>query len=336
VHDHPTPRWLIAAFAGLFLLAGAAVAAWSVELPYLAFSPGPIGDAVGAVAIDESVPVFEPDGQLYVLTVSAQGLNPYEVVAAAFDPAVDVVRRELVRREGESDEEYRLRQLNLMDQSKETAVRVALDRLGIDPTELARGAVVGGVLPDAPAADLLAEGDVIEAVDGAPVVLVDDLRAALAGKAPGDTVEITVRRGAERLRFDVRLYERSDEPGRALIGILTTTFFPIDIDSRNVGGPSAGMMYTLAVMEVLDSGSITGGNVIAGTGTIDLDGAIGPVGGIRQKVVAAEAAGARIVLVPAANLEEALSAPRGEIEIVAVGTIDEALEAIAALPPAGT
>ncbi|MFO7548721.1 MAG: S16 family serine protease [Acidimicrobiia bacterium] len=336
MHEHPAPRWLIGAFAGLFLFAGSAVAAWSIELPYLAFSPGPIGDAVGAVVIDESVPVFEPDGQLYLLTVSAQGLNPYEVVAASLDPAVDVVRRELVRREGESDEEFRLRQLNLMDQSKETAVRVALDRLGIDPAELARGAVVGGVLPDAPAAAQLVEGDVIESVDGMPVVLVDDLRAALAEKAPGDIVEVMVRRGSERLPFDVQLYERADEPGRALIGILTTTFFPIEIDSRNVGGPSAGLMYALAVMEVLAPESITGGNVIAGTGTIDLDGVVGPVGGIRQKVVAAEAAGARIVLVPAGNLEEALSAPRQDIEIVAVGSIDEALGALAALPPAGT
>lgn len=321
------------AFAGLFVVAGLSVAAWSIELPFLAFSPGPIGDAADAVEVDDSVPVFDVEGELYVLTVSSQGINPYELVVAAVDPSIDVVRRELVRREGETNEDYRIRQLQLMDQSKETAIRVALDRLEIDPNELAQGAEVSATLPDAPAADVLEAGDVIEAVDGERVVLVDDLREALAPKSPGDTVSLTVRRDGEVIDVIVDLYSREDEPDRALIGILTTTFFPIDIDSANVGGPSAGMMYTLAVMDMLSDQSLTKGNIIAGTGTIDIDGTVGPIGGVRQKVVAAEAAGARVMLVPQANYEAALTAPRDDLQIVAVDTIDDVLEVLEELPP---
>lgn len=329
---HPSPRWLAAAFAGLFVLAGLSVAAWSVQLPFLAFSPGPIGDAAASVEIADSVPAFDVEGELYVLTVSSQGINPYELIVAAVDPSVDVVRRELVRREGETNEEYRIRQLQLMDQSQETAIRVALDRLDIDPAELARGAEVSATLPDAPAADVLEDGDVIEAVDGKRVVLVDDLREALAPMSPGDTVTLTVRRDGELIDVAVDLYAREDEPDRALIGILTTTSFPIDIDSSNVGGPSAGMMYTLAVMDILTGESLTKGNVIAGTGTIQEDGSVGAIGGVRQKVVAAEAAGARLMLVPESNYEAALTAPRNDLEIVAVATIDDAIRALEELP----
>lgn len=301
-------------------------------MPFLAFSPGPIGDAAASVEIADSVPAFDVEGELYVLTVSSQGINPYELIVAAVDPSVDVVRRELVRREGETNEEYRIRQLQLMDQSQETAIRVALDRLDIDPAELARGAEVSATLPDAPAADVLEDGDVIEAVDGKRVVLVDDLREALAPMSPGDTVTLTVRRDGELIDVAVDLYAREDEPDRALIGILTTTSFPIDIDSSNVGGPSAGMMYTLAVMDILTGESLTKGNVIAGTGTIQEDGSVGAIGGVRQKVVAAEAAGARLMLVPESNYEAALTAPRNDLEIVAVATIDDAIRALEELP----
>src|SRR5690606_7754735 len=102
--------------------------------------------------------------------------------------------------------------------------------------------------------------------------------------------------------------------------------FWIDIDTGIVGGPSAGMMYTLAIIDVLTPGSLTGGRVVAGTGTIDLEGSVGEVGGVRQKVVAAEAAGAEYMFVPAGNLAAAESAPRGDMELVAVESIDDALE----------
>jgi PDZ domain-containing protein len=112
--------------------------------------------------------------------------------------------------------------------------------------------------------------------------------------------------------------------------------FPIDveIDSSNIGGPSAGMMYTLAIMNVLTPEDITHGLRIAGTGTITTNGEVGPIGGIRQKVVGATLSGAEYILVPEANYEEALTVDIESAEIVAVSTIDDALDFLATLEPA--
>src|SRR5690606_16294275 len=122
-----------------------------------------------------------------------------------------------------------------------------------------------------------------------------------------------------------------------LVGILAATLnpqYPIDINSANVGGPSAGLMYTLAIIEVLRADDLTNGHVVAGTGTVAGDGTVGAIGGIRQKVVAAEAAGAEVILVPEGNYESALSAERTTIDIVPVATVDQALDYLEALPVA--
>jgi PDZ domain-containing protein len=148
---------------------------------------------------------------------------------------------------------------------------------------------------------------------------------------------VTVQRQGETLDLEIELTGADDDPNRALVGILAQTLnpqYPVDINSANVGGPSAGMMYALGIIDVLTPGDITNGHVVAGTGTIAPDGSVGGIGGIRQKVVAAEAAGAEIVLVPASNYEDALTAPSDDIEIVKIATIDEALSYLESLPAA--
>jgi PDZ domain-containing protein len=141
---------------------------------------------------------------------------------------------------------------------------------------------------------------------------------------------VTVLRGEETLRLEIELAERDDDPGVPMIGVvlgeLTGPPFPLEIEAGDVGGPSAGMMHTLAIIDTLTEGELTNGHVIAGTGTINVDGTIGNIGGIRQKVVAAEAAGATHILVPAGNHESALTAERESIEIVPIETIDDAIE----------
>ena len=331
---HRTPRWVVALFAGLFVSAGLAIGAWSVELPYLAFSPGPVGDAVDSVIVESDVQVYRPDGELLMLTVSAQDLNLYEVIATALDPAVDLVPRQAVRREGETDEQYRSRQLDLMDQSIQTAISVALSRAGYDPGP-ERYRIVE-VLGGYPASDVLEPGDVLVSVDGAQIGTADDTRAALADNVPGDRVPITVERNNEILDVQVELVAAEGED-RAVIGITIGPFIanpPLDIDSGTIGGPSAGMMYTLAIIDLLNPEQLTRGHIVAGTGTIRGDGTVGAIGGIRQKVVAAEASGAELMLVPESNYEEALTAPRSSMELVPVGSIDDALAALAALDTA--
>ena len=165
----------------------------------------------------------------------------------------------------------------------------------------------------------------------------DDPRTALSDNQPGDRVKIVVDRGGDILELEIELGRASEEEDRAVIGISVGPVIadpPVDIDAANIGGPSAGMMFTLAVIDLLGEGQLTKGNVIAGTGTIRGDGTVGAIGGIRQKVVAAEAAGADVMLVPRSNYDQALTAPREAMELIPVDTIDDALAALEALEPA--
>jgi PDZ domain-containing protein len=301
--------------------------AWNVELPYLAFGPGPVSDAADSIVVEE-VDIFPPDGELLMLTVVSQDVNVFEALIAGIDPTIDLVRKQAVRRAGESDEEYRSRVLQQMDDSNFRSIKVALDRLDIEmiPYEVVINEFVAGV----PAESVLELGDTITEVDGVPVTSVEDIRPVTESLGVGDILQVTVLRGEETLRLEIELAERDDDPGVPMIGVvlgeLTGPPFPLEIEAGDVGGPSAGMMHTLAIIDTLTEGELTNGHVIAGTGTINVDGTIGNIGGIRQKVVAAEAAGATHILVPAGNHESALTAERESIEIVPIETIDDAIE----------
>jgi PDZ domain-containing protein len=310
-----------------------------MNLPVYAFSSGPVGDAVAVVEVAETE-VYNPQGELIMLTVSTQEVNLFEAVAAALDPDVDLVPREAVRPRDESDEEFVLRNRSLMDTSTQTAITLALHRLGYDITPVSDGVRVAEVVPDTPAASVLQVDDVIVGVAGQEVTLVEELGPIVTGFQVGDTIELDIRRGAAEESVEVELVPRTDDPARAMIGISVETLnprfdfpFPIAIEAGQIGGPSAGMMYTLAVMDLLGPDDLTKGHVIAGTGTIDLEGNVGAIGGVRQKVVAAEAAGAEYMLVPQANLAEAENARRTRMQLIGVATLDDALAFLAGLPP---
>jgi len=323
--------WPLYFLGGLFIAAVLAVAAWNIEIPYLAYSPGPVSDASDIIVTD-GVAVFPPDGELLMLTVSSQDVNVFEAVVAGFDPSIDLVRREKVRRADETDEEYRERVLQQMDTSQEVAISVALSHLGYEmvPT----GVLVIEILEGTPADDTLEIGDLIESMNGEPMVELSDLTNALAGLAPGDVVAMDIVRTGSDTTVMVELAE--SEEGGAMIGVtvhqLDEPPFPIQIETGVVGGPSAGMMQTIAIIDTLSEGEMTHGHVVAGTGTIGPDGTIGGIGGIRQKVVAAEAAGADYMLLPQGNYEAALTADRDDMELVPVAHVDEAIEFLNDLP----
>lgn len=333
--DSSRPRWLTAAVVALVMAGVLAVAAWSVPLPYLALSAGPVTNVVGAVEVFDEVDSYTPDGSLMMLTVLFQEVNAYEVAAAIADPTVDIVRRERIRPRDETDEEYRERGLQQMDQSKENAIAVGLDRAGATDAISSDGVEVVSVTDGAPAESVLREGDIVRSIGGTNVSLAQDIGELLATLSPGDVVQVTYVREGVEATGDVELTASQDDPDRALVGILARSVnprYPVDIDSENVGGPSAGLMYALGIVDLLTPNDLTNGHVVAGTGTIAADGTVGGIGGIRQKVVAAEAAGAEIVLVPESNYEAALTAPIDDIDIVSVGTIDQALAYLEALP----
>ena len=321
----------LTAAAVVFFIVGLVVMAWNISLPLVAYSPGPTSDAVDAVVV-EGAETFPPAGEMIMLTVQSQDLNVFEAILAGVDPTLDVLGRQVVRPPDESDEEYRRRNLQLMDQSTQTAIGVALARLDLSDVE--QETFITGYAADTPAGAVLEIGDRIVSLEGTEIVEPDDLSPALEGYGPGDSVTIEVERDGELLDYDIQLDAFEEDPDRPFIGIVVRPLpYWIDVDSGIVGGPSAGMMYSLAIIDVLSPGNLTAGRVVAGTGTVDPEGNVGTIGGIRQKVVAAEAAGAEYMLVPSGNYDQALTAPRESLELVPVETVDEALEFLESLEP---
>jgi Lon-like protease len=327
--------WPLYLIGALLFVGFMTVIAWNVELPYLAYSPGPVSDAADTVVVEE-VAFYPPEGELLMLTIVGQDVNVFEALIAGFDPTIDLVRREAVRREGETDQEYRNRVLQQMDDSNFRAITVALEHLGYEmqPSEVVINEIVDGV----PAASVLELGDTVVSVEGTGIDSLDDFGPVLEGAEPGDVIGMTLARNGESVEVEVELAEREEEPGTPMIGIvlgqLTEAPFPISLEAGDVGGPSAGMMHAIAIIDALTEGELTKGRAIAGTGTIQLDGSVGSIGGIRQKVVGAEAAGAEYILVPEGNYESALTAERDDIEIVSVSTLDEAIAFLDTLEPA--
>lgn len=313
--------------AGFLLFGGLlSVILWNVELPYLAWSSGPVSDAADAIEV-EGPEIFAPDGELLMLTVLSQDVNVFEALIAGVDPTIDLIAKEKVRPPDESDEDYRTRVLSQMDESQTRAITVALAELGYEM--IPQDVIVNEIVVGLPADGVLELGDIVTSVNGMDVARATDVTAALEGHKPGDQITLgVVREGSER-EVEVTLAARDDDPESPIIGIvlreLTEPPFPVAIEAGNVGGPSAGMMHALAIIDTLTPGQLTKGNVIAGTGTIQFDGTVGNIGGIRQKVPAAEAAGATVILVPAGNYEEALTAHRNGIEIVPIATLEEAV-----------
>lgn len=313
--------------AGFLLFGGLlSVILWNVELPYLAWSSGPVSDAADTIEI-EGPEVFAPDGELLMLTVLSQDVNIFEAFIAGVDPTIDLVAKEKVRPPDESDEEYRTRVLSQMDESQTRAITVALAELGYEmvPQEVIINEIVVGL----PADGVLELGDVVTSINGEEITRAADVPAAIAGLEPGTQITVGVVREGSVREVEVTLAARENDPESPIIGVvlreITEPPFPVAIEAGNVGGPSAGMMHALAIIDNLTPGQLTKGHVVAGTGTIQFDGTVGNIGGIRQKVPAAEAAGATVILVPAGNYEEALTAHRNGIEIVPIATLEEAV-----------
>ena len=249
--DRGVPRWPLAVIGGLSLAGVLAVGLWNLSLPYYAFSDGPVGDALEAVVV-EQVDVYPADGSLLLLTVSSQEVNPYEALIAAFDPSVDLVPREAVRPPDESDSEFTQRNLEAMDNSKEVAIGVGLQRAGYQLEFESDGVRIAALVEGTPASRVLEVGDLIDSVNGVPVRFSEDVAEALEGRSIGDVIEIAVNREGSQVVFPIELVAHISDATRPMIGITAETVnlrpgrppFPIDIESGLIGGPSAGMMYS--------------------------------------------------------------------------------------------
>lgn len=331
-------RYWVAFAVAAFVLVLAVSAAVLVETPYATLAPGSARSTGPLVSVD-GTDVYPAEGELLFLTVGVDGhVTLLEAAAAWVDPDAEVLPREAVFGEGVTEEQNRELNAIAMVGSKQTAVVVALTRLGFELSPTGTGAVILSTQPDTPAAAALEVGDTVVAVDGQPVRTYDDLTPTVSNRAPGEQVTLTVESAGGVTREEVvTLAARPDDPSRGFLGVTgdTRAFdpglpFAVDIDSGRVGGPSAGLAFTLAVLDVLTPGELTGGRAVAVTGTINEDGTVGEVGGVVQKAAAAAEAGAEVLIVPMGEFEAARDNSHG-MEVVGVETLDDALRALESL-----
>ena len=331
-------RWILGFLIGAALV-GAVLAAFLVPLPYYLVQPGSVRPAEQRIEI-EGADSFETDGEVLFTTVYVNRATLALLIRAQLDDAIEIRTESEMYPDGDRDASRQLNQQR-MDLSKLTATRVALEQVGIEAAYLGDGARVIAVSPDAPSNSVLEAGDVIVEVDGQPVAMPSDIGEHLGGFLPGETVPVRLRRvvdGAEaELDVKVELTETAETPGRPILGITADPSNPridsdvqVAVDSGRVSGPSAGLAWTLAIIDRLTPGSITGGERIAVTGTIADDGTVGPIGGVVQKVAAVKRAGLRTFIYPASTSEDEQAQMRrvtgDDVELVPVDTVDEAVE----------
>ncbi len=329
-------RWSVAIWAALAVVVVAVIVAMLIRLPYVLISPGK-GTAVDQVVSIDGARTFDDPGHLLFLTVSVSTSRPnlFRLLTAWLDDDVEIVPEDDVLGGRTREEDARLNRLEMAD-SQTTAKEVALERLGYTVIATGTGVAVIAVVPDSPAGRELEVGDVITAVDGQPVTLSEELGPLIRAREPGEPVTLTIDRDSKERDITLVTRAAADGPcaGKAQIGVSGATRdeqfdFPVDvsIDTGRVGGPSAGLAFTLTIIDELTRGDLTGGNPVAVTGTIRDDGSVGPVGGVAQKAVAAKDAGARLFLVPREEVKAARQHANG-MKVIGIETLDDALTAL--------
>lgn len=331
---------MLVGFVGLLLVV--AVAGLFIPVSYVIIEPGDATPVSGVVSV-KGAPTYPSRGSLLFLTVSVSNGKPnlWRYVAASLeDDAVVISYRDYFGTTTPAQD----RKLNVqaMDNSQQTATKVALEKLGYTVTETGKGARVLKVAKDAPAAGELKVGDVITAVDGQPVTLVEQLGPLVRQHPPGDPVVLTIERPGAHDRAEssetvtVKTAANPNPPnkGAAYLGVVAETDdlsfdFPVDvtIDPGPVSGPSAGLAFTLAIIDKMTPGSLTGGRKVAVTGEMLSDGTVGEIGGVAQKAVAARGAGATLMLVPRSEARDA-RATAGSMKVEGVRNLDDALAAL--------
>ncbi|MBC1603311.1 PDZ domain-containing protein [Listeria rocourtiae] len=331
--------------AGLIVLA--LVVAFFVPLPYYVTRPGS-ADKLSSLVTVEGHP-SNSEGVFRLVTIAMGQANIYSYLAAKVLPYQELEKESDVRGENETDEEYNVRQLSLMNQSKNNAIQVAYKAAEQSVEIEYRGVYVLSVMPDAPAAKVLEAGDLITAIDGKSFESSAEFIQYVRSKKAGDKVQVSYKHQDKSEKASVELID-IDKKGTPGIGISLVddqklvTDPKITIDSEKIGGPSAGLMFTLEIYNHFGKTDWTKGHNIAGTGTIDVDGNVGRIGGIDQKIVAADRDDVEIFFAPddtitpemkkaqpnaVSNYEDAVKTAKAidsNMKVVPVKTFQDALD----------
>ena len=334
-------RRSVASLLAVGLLAVLVVVGARMPVPYVTVSPGPTIDVLGdnggkPIVQVEGHKTYPTDGQLRLTTVSVTNpeshLTLMDTLWAWMRSDRDVLPAEAMYPKNTSAEQDHAESAAQMVSSQDTAIAAALSELGYKlPTHVE----ITGVTPGGPSDGKLEPRDRITSVNGTDITDMNDLLGALGQVKPGDTVEIGVRRGGDDKTFQITTAPAQDDKSRAVIGVLVGVGydFPFDVRVRidqSIGGPSAGLIFALSVYDTLTPGALTDGHTVAGTGTIAPDGTVGPIGGIREKIIAAARAGAKLFFVPAANCDSAEKAPieGSDMQLVRADTMHSAVTSL--------
>ena len=282
---------------------------------------------------------YEFEGNLFQLTVRRDEANALVYVWSLMIESYDLYPREVILPDGVTPKELSEISIQNMRTSENVAIAVALNNVGYEITSKGDGVSVVGLLDDSPVKEKLKKGDLLNSINNKEISSTSEFISTLRTYSIGETVSIGLLREVDgdlkKIFVETTLIEHVEYEGEPMVGFLATTVnerfdfpFEIDIKTGNVGGPSAGLMMALNVYNNLIPEDITKSMIVAGTGTIEIDGSVGPVGGIKQKIIAAKRAGAELILVPVANFEEAKQFRTDKTAIVGVGSFKEALSVI--------
>ena len=328
------------------LVAGGVLVAAVVRVPYYLLSPGDTFRTQNLITV-KGAPTYPQKGAIAYVTVSvtSRPATALQWAWAHLDSSVTIAPADEIVPPNQTPSQNLQENFREMADSKTSASVVALEHLGYHVQASGTGAGVAALGKGTPASKVLHAGDTIVAVDGKPVHLAEDLVAIIHAHKPGDSVAITIDPAPTKtdkkpaaVTETVTLATNPKDSSQAYLGVALETRdlkFPdlpvtISVSTPDVGGPSAGLAFTLGIMDVMTKGSLTGGHKVATTGTMDVDGNVGPIGGMHQKVLAVKASGASEFLVPSSEAAEARKYA-GSLKIVPVDTIDQALAALTAL-----
>ncbi|TWG05562.1 PDZ domain-containing protein [Streptomyces brevispora] len=344
------PRRTATMLASTLVLIALVCAGLLIRVPYSEMSPGPTVNTLGKVDGEPVLQVtghrtYKTSGHLNMTTVRVTGadynMNLVEALYGWLGHDSLVVPHDTLYPDGKTEQQSTQENAEEFSQSQESAKVAALTELGIP---VSSRVVVSTVIKDSPAQGKLHAGDVIKSVDGTAVERPEDVAKLVTRHKPGQDVTFTVipaktaaaaekagkePEGTEKITLTTR---KAPKENRAIVGIQAGTdhTFPFEIDIKlaDVGGPSAGLMFSLGIIDKLTPGQLTGGKFVAGTGTIDDKGKVGPIGGISMKLVGARNAGARYFLTPDDNCKSAASDTPDGLTLIRVKTIDDAKKSL--------
>ena len=318
-----------------------------LPVPFVKMSPGPTYNVVGDV---DGSPVIEITGtQTYPTTGSFDmttvmesggprgGLTFVDAMASWFNSADAVVPRELIYPDDISGEDVKTRQAMLFNTSESDAIAAALNYLKLP---LKTEVVVTAVYSGTPAADILLPKDQILSVNGVEVTEPKNVSESVQSSPISTEFEFAIDREGEAESISVTSADNPDKPGNPYIGIGVGMFYAAEFDInftlQDVGGPSAGTMFSVGIIDKLTPGDLAKGRHIAGTGTMSPDGTVGPIGGIRQKLAGARGAGAELFLIPAMHCKEAAGFVPDGLTVTPITTLTDAVKAVETWTSGGT